>query len=239
MFLAQLRHVPGMHLVGIADMSPAAACGNLHRVGWPVPAYAARSLDEAARLGNTHVGDDWKALVAHPAIDIVVESTGNPLAAVEHILDAFEHGKHVVNVTVEADALCGLALARRARSAGIIYSLAYGDQPALICELVDWARAAGFEVIAAGRGHKWLPIFADSTPDTVWSHYGLTPEQAQVGGLNPRMFNSFLDGSKPAIECAAVCNATGTDRATGRPALSAASIDEIAESAGPPPTGVC
>jgi predicted homoserine dehydrogenase-like protein len=23
------------------------------------------------------------------------------------------------------------------------------------------------------------------------------------------MFNSFLDGSKPAIECAAVCNATG------------------------------
>ncbi|MGH8689227.1 MAG: SAF domain-containing protein, partial [Burkholderiales bacterium] len=74
---------------------------------------------------------------------------------------------------------------------------------------VDWARAAGFPVVAAGRGHKWLPHFAQSTPETVWGYYGLTPEQAQVGGLNPKMFNSFLDGSKPAIETSAVCNATG------------------------------
>jgi predicted homoserine dehydrogenase-like protein len=64
-------------------------------------------------------------------------------------------------------------------------------------------------VLAAGRGHKWLPHYAQSTPETVWGHYGLTPEQAQRGGLNPKMFNSFLDGSKPSIECAAVANATG------------------------------
>ena len=112
-------------------------------------------------------------------------------------------------VTVEADAFCGPLLARKAAEAGVVYSLAYGDQPALICDLVDWARAAGFPVVAAGRGHKWLPHFAQSTPETVWGHYGLTPEQAKVGGLNPKMFNSFLDGSKPAIETTAVCNATG------------------------------
>jgi predicted homoserine dehydrogenase-like protein len=64
-------------------------------------------------------------------------------------------------------------------------------------------------VVAAGRGHKWLSHFAQSTPETVWGYYGLTPEQAARGGLNPKMFNSFLDGSKPSIESAAVSNATG------------------------------
>jgi predicted homoserine dehydrogenase-like protein len=157
----------------------------------------------------------------------VIEATGNPVAAVEHILAAFRHGKHVVNVTVEADAFCGLALAQKAKQAGVIYSLAYGDQPALICDLVDWARAAGFPVVAAGRGHKWLPHFAQSTPETVWGYYGLTPEQAKLGGLNPKMFNSFLDGSKPAIETSAVCNATGLTPAPEGLLYPAGSVDEI------------
>ena len=152
---------------------------NLERVGWNPERYAAASLDAAFTSGLTHVGEDWQALVAHPRIDIVVEATGNPIAAVEHALAAFGNGKHVVMVTVEADAFCGPLLARRAQEAGVVYSLAYGDQPALICDLVDWARASGFNVVAAGRGHKWLPHFAQSTPETVWGYYGLTPEQAQ------------------------------------------------------------
>ena len=104
--------------------------------------------------------------------------------------------KHVVMVTVEADAFCGPLLARRAAEAGVVYSLAYGDQPALICDLVDWARAAGFPVVAAGRGHKWLPHYAQSTPET-WGYYGLTPEQAKRGGLNPKMFNSSSTARSP------------------------------------------
>ncbi len=209
MYLAQVPRTPGVHLVGIADLSPEAACRNLARVGWDAQRVQAASLDEALRLGSTHVGDDWQALVAHPAIDIVVECTGSPVAAVDHCLAAFANGKHVVNVTVEADAFCGPLLARRAAQAGVVYSLAFGDQPALICDLVDWARTCGFPVVAAGRGHKWLPHFCESTPDTVWGNYGLTPEQAARGGLNPKMFNSFLDGSKPSIESTAVANATG------------------------------
>ena len=209
MYLAQIPRTPGVHLAGIADLAPAAAQANLARVGWPAGQSRAGSLDEALKTGTTFVGDDWHALVRHPAIDVIVECTGHPIAAVDHCLEAFAHGKHVVNVTVEADAFCGPLLAQRAAQAGVVYSLAFGDQPALICDLVDWARTCGFPVVAAGRGHKWLPHFSQSTPDTVWGHYGLTPEQARRGGLNPKMFNSFLDGSKPSIECTAVSNATG------------------------------
>ncbi|HVL35562.1 MAG TPA: Gfo/Idh/MocA family oxidoreductase, partial [Burkholderiales bacterium] len=227
MYLAQVPRTPGVHLVGIADLSPANAKANLARVGWPAEGSQAPSLDHALKEGRTHLSDDWEALVRHPAIDIVIEATGNPPAAVEHALAAFAHGKHVVMVTVEADAFCGPMLAQRAREAGVVYSLAYGDQPALICDLVDWARAAGFPVVAAGRGHKWLPHFAQSTPETVWGHYGLTPEQAEAGGLNPKMFNSFLDGSKPAIETSAVCNATGLTPAPEGLRYPPGSIDDI------------
>jgi predicted homoserine dehydrogenase-like protein len=209
MYLAQVPRIAGTQLVAIADLSPDAARRNLARVGWEPQRCAAATVDEAIRHGTTHVGDDWRALVAHPAIDVVVECTGHPIAAVEHCLAAFRHGKHVVNVTVEADAFCGPLLAKRAAEAGVVYSLAFGDQPALICDLIDWARCCGFPVVAAGRGHKWLPHFCESTPETVWGYYGLTPEQAARGGLNPKMFNSFLDGSKPAIESTAVSNATG------------------------------
>ena len=227
MYLAQVPKTPGVHLVGIADLAPANARTNLQRVGWLAERSAATSLEAALTSGATHVNDDWQALVSHPQIDIIVEATGNPMAAVEHALAAFQHGKHVVMVTVEADAYCGPLLARRSQEAGVVYSLAYGDQPALICDLVDWARAAGFPVVAAGRGHKWLPHYAQSTPETVWGYYGLTLEQAQVGGLNPKMFNSFLDGSKPAIESTAVCNATGLTPAPDGLAYPPASIDDL------------
>lgn len=209
MYLAQVPKTPGVHLVGIADLSPGNARTNLERVGWTADRFGAGSLDAAIKTHTTFVGDDWQALLAHPQVDIVIEATGHPVAAVDHALAAFRNGKHLIMVTVEADAFCGPLLARRAGEAGVVYSLAYGDQPALICELVDWARASGFHVVAAGRGHKWLPHFAQSTPETVWGYYGLTPEQAEKGGLNPKMFNSFLDGSKPGIESTAVCNATG------------------------------
>ena len=227
MYLAQVPKTPGVHMVGIADLAPDNARKNLDRVGWEAGRYSAPSLDAALASGLTHVGDNWERLVSHPQIDIIVEATGNPIAAVDHALAAFRNRKHVVMVTVEADAFCGPLLALRAREAGVVYSLAYGDQPALICDLVDWARASGFNVVAAGRGHKWLPQFAQSTPETVWGYYGLTSEQARVGGLNPKMFNSFLDGSKPAIETSAVCNATGLTPAPWGLAYPPASVDDI------------
>jgi predicted homoserine dehydrogenase-like protein len=227
MYLAQVPKTPGLHLVAIADLSPTNAKANLDRVGWNAGQYSASSLDDAIAKQTTLVTEDWQAVVRDPRIDVVVECTGHPIAAVEHCLEAFSYGKHVVNVTVEADAFCGPLLAKRAQDAGVVYSLAYGDQPALVCDLVDWARAAGFHVVSAGRGHKWLPHFAQSTPETVWGHYGLTPEQARIGGLNPKMFNSFLDGSKPAIECTAICNATGLVAPPDGLSYPPASVDDI------------
>ena len=227
MYLAQIPRTPGVHLVGIADLSPDAARTNLARVGWNPEKLKATNLDQAVKEGSTCISDDWQSLVRNPSIDIVVECTGSPLHAVDHILESFAHGKHVVNVTVEADAFCGPLLAKRAQAAGVVYSLAFGDQPALICDLVDWARTCGFPVVAAGRGHKWLPHFCESTPETVWGYYGLTPEQAARGGLNPKMFNSFLDGSKPSIESTAVSNATGLGVPSNGLLYPPASVEDI------------
>lgn len=227
MYLSQIPNTPGVHLVGIADLSPVNAKKNLARVGWRDEQSNASSLDEAIKTGQTHISDNWEALVSHPAIDVIVECTGHPIAAVDHCLLAFKNGKHVVNVTVEADAFCGPLLALKAAEAGVVYSLAFGDQPALICDLVDWARTCGFPVVAAGRGHKWLPHFCESTPETVWGNYGLTPEQAERGGLNPKMFNSFLDGSKPSIESTAVANATGLDVPSNGLLYPPASVEDI------------
>jgi predicted homoserine dehydrogenase-like protein len=209
MFLAQALRTTGLHLLGVADLAPARARENLARVGWPAERIIATSLGEAVDRGTTWVGDDAPALIAHPALDVVIDATGHPPSGIAHALAAIANGKHIVMVNVEADVLAGPLLARKARAAGVVYSLAYGDQPALIAEQVDWARACGFDVVAAGKGTKYLPAYHQSTPETVWGHYGLTAEQARLGGMNAQMFNSFLDGTKSAIEMAAVANATG------------------------------
>jgi predicted homoserine dehydrogenase-like protein len=183
MFAAQARRVPGLELAWVADL-------DLQRA--------------RAAAGGARVGADAGALIAAGGADVVVEATGSPAAAARHALAAIEHGQHVVMVTVELDALAGPALARRAAEAGVVYSLAYGDQPALICELVEWARVSGFEVVCAGKGTRYEPGFELTTPDTVWDRYGAKPE-----GGKARMYTTFADGTKSAIELAAVCNATG------------------------------
>ncbi|MEN3295496.1 MAG: hypothetical protein V7642_4749, partial [Burkholderiales bacterium] len=204
MYLSQAPRTPGIHLVGIADLQPQRAKQALINVGWDPARFDAATLEQASTSGRTAIIEDSTALIASPFIDIVIDATGSPGAGIAHVLACCEYKKHIVMVNVEADALAGPLLKRRADEAGIVYSLAYGDQPALICEMVDWARAAGFEVVAAGKGTKYLPAYHASTPDTVWQHYGLTAEDARKGGMNAQMFNSFLDGTKSAIEMAAV-----------------------------------
>ncbi len=227
MYLAQAKHTAGIHVAGIADLAPDRARASLARTGWAPQRFAAPSFAAAARTGATFVTDDAIALIAAPEIEIVIDATGHPAAGIRHALACCAHGKHIVMVNVEADALAGPLLARRAREAGIVYSLAYGDQPALICEMVDWCRAAGFEVVAAGKGTKYLPEYHTSTPDTVWPHYGFTPETVAAGDFNARMFNSFLDGTKSAIEMAAVANATGLIPAPDGLAFPPCGVDDL------------
>ena len=209
MFLTQAVGSENLHVVGVADINVPKAKDALARTGWPAERYTASSLDEAVRTGGTAVIDDSTALITHPAVEVILEITGNPLVGTYHAVTAIDHGKHVIMVNVEADCMVGPILQRRAQAAGVVYAMAYGDQPALICELVDWCRTVGFDVVAAGKGTKYLPEYNYSTPDTVWNYYGFTPEQLASGDYNPKMFNSFLDGTKSAIEMAAVANGTG------------------------------
>ncbi|MCI0526283.1 MAG: hypothetical protein L0Y56_02345, partial [Nitrospira sp.] len=209
MFLSQALRVQGLHVLGIADLSIERASAALRRAGWVEEQFTVNSFTEALKTGKTYLTDNSEKLIQAEGLEVLVEATGIPPVGIQHALKAFEYGRHVVMVNVEADILAGPLLAERAAAAGVVYSLAYGDQPALICELVDWARACGFEVVCAGKGTKYLPIFHTSTPDTVWGYYGFSPERVAQGDYNARMFNSFLDGTKSAIEMAAVANATG------------------------------
>lgn len=198
MFLAQVPATPGLRVSVIADLRPDNARKACTAVGW-----------SEAQIDDVAFTDDAMAMLTRSDVDVVVEATGNPVVGLVHAREAIRQGKHVVMVNVEADVLAGALLAVEARAAGVVYSMAYGDQPALTCELVEWARSCGFNVVAAGKGTKYLPSYHASTPDTVWDHYGLTATQATEAGMNAQMFNSFLDGTKSALEMAAIANATG------------------------------
>ncbi|MBX9827798.1 MAG: flagellar biosynthesis protein FlgA [Xanthobacteraceae bacterium] len=209
MFLSQARLTRGLHVVAVADLNVDRAKSQLATAGWPAAQFAAASLDDALKKRGTHVIADAESVIRHPGIEVIVEATGIPEAGIVHALKTIEHGKHIVMVNVEADAVAGPLLARKARAAGVVYSLAWGDQPALICEHVDWARAAGFKVVAAGKGTRYEPHYHRSNPDNVWDILDKYLNITDRKSINPKMFNSFVDGTKSGIEMTAVCNATG------------------------------
>jgi predicted homoserine dehydrogenase-like protein len=209
MFLAQARVTPGMKVVAVADLDGKRALQALGSAGWGADAISQASIGDAYKNNRIHVTADATALSAFSDIEVLVEATGVPSAGIRHAMDAIAAGKHIVMVTVEADALAGPVLAQKAQRAGVVYSLAWGDQPALICEHVDWAHACGFKVVAAGKGTRYEPHYHRSTPDTLWEILDKYLQITDRASINPKMFNSFIDGSKSGIEMTAVCNATG------------------------------
>ena len=196
MFLSQVPTTAGLEVAVIADLKPENAIKACKNVGWSNELIKkTKFVDEAIKAINL------------AEVDVVIEATGFPAAGIEHARQAFQNGKHIIMVNVEADVLAGAALVKEAKSAGVIYSMAYGDQPALTAEIVEWARASGFNVTSAGKGTRYQPVYHQSTPDTVWDYYGLSHEEAKKAGMNPKMFNSFLDGTKSGLEMAAIANA--------------------------------
>ena len=197
MFLSQVPFSIGLEITSIVDISIGNAKRNCRDVGWA-----------PERIESVLFFDNLQSMISRTKIDVLVEATGDPVEGTKHALIAIEAGLDIVMVNVEADVLSGPYLAKKAEKAGVVYSMAYGDQPALTTELVEWARASGFNVVAAGKGTKYLPQYHHSTPDTVWDYYGLNREEALSAGMNSRMFNSFLDGTKSALEMAAISNST-------------------------------
>ena len=211
-FLTQIRFTPGMRMIGIADLIPEKARQACLRAGWPEETLSfcdsTAAINDSARRSQTALTDDAYKLI-EADLDVILEVTGIPEAGAYHAWHALEAGKHVVMVNVEADVLLGLALKKKADEKKLVYSMAYGDQPALICEQIDWARTSGFEVVCAGKGTGYQPHYHYSTPQTVWKFYGFSEEQVKSGDYNPQMYNSFVDGTKSAIEMCAVANASG------------------------------
>ena len=198
MFLSQAPYTKGLNVFTICDLNIDKAKKACREVGW--------SEDQ---INNIIFTEDFEKAINDDEVDVVVEATGHPSSGIKHARTCFKHGKHVIMVNVEADVLAGPSLSAEANSAEVVFSMAYGDQPSLTLEIIEWARASGFKVSAAGKGTKYLPEYHYSTPKTVWDHYGLTSDEAEKAGMNSKMFNSFLDGTKSSLEMSAIANASG------------------------------
>jgi len=196
MFLAQYNQLKKIKIDSIIELDLDKAKKNCSNSG--LSEQKINEINFTTSLENTFNRD----------IDIYIEATGNPIVGTIHAVKIIKNKKHLILVNVEADVTCGKYLSDLANENGVICSMAYGDQPSLILEQIEWSRLNGFEVVCAGKGTKYHPDFEYSTPETVWGYYGLSKERAeQESGMNPKMFNSFLCGDKSAIEMCAVSNA--------------------------------
>lgn len=237
MYLTQARLTKGIHVLGIADLNPTSARTTLSRAGWPDEQTDVSSFPEAYRTGRTFLTDNADDLITADGLDVLIDATGDPAHGIRHALKAFDNGRHLVMVNVEADALAGPLLARRAADAGLVYSMAWGDQPALIADHVDWARTCGFKVVCAGKGTRYLPRYHSLTPDTVWDTLQEYLALKDPNQINLKMFNSFLDGTKSGVEMTAVCNATGLVPQADGLSFPPASRFELSEVCKPKETG--
>ena len=196
MFLAQYNHLDKIQIDSIVDLNIDRAKKNCINSG--LNSSTVNEINFTNSLDN----------ILDRNIEIFIEATGNPIVGTVHASKIIKNKKNIILVNVEADITCGKYLSDLAIENNVICSMAYGDQPSLILEQIEWARLNGFSVVCAGKGTKYHPTYEYSTPDTVWGHYGLSKERAEIeSGMNPKMFNSFLCGDKSAIEMCAVSNA--------------------------------
>ena len=217
MFLSQAPYTKGLNVFTICDLNIDKAKKACREVGW-----------NEDQINNVIFTEDFEKAINNDEVDVVVEATGHPSSGIKHARKCFKYGKHVIMVNVEADVLAGPSLSEEANSAEVVFSMAYGDQPSLTLEIIEWARASGFKVTAAGKGTKYMPEYHYSTPKTVWDHYGLTSDEAEKAGMNSKMFNSFLDGTKSSLEMSAIANASGLNVPTNGLLFPPCGMDDLA-----------
>lgn len=162
-----------------------------------------KEAEEAVQAGRKVATSDYKLAVRMEQTQVVIDATGSPEMGARVTLECIFHKKHIVMMNVECDVTIGPILRKLCEQAGIVYSLTAGDEPGSICEIYRFAKALGFQVVAAGKG-KNNPLNFYATPDTPeWA------EKAKERKMAARMLVEFVDGSKTMIEMAAVSNATG------------------------------
>ena len=185
-FTVQLDRIPAMQLVGVAELNPARAQKTCDLMEWPKERYSAKSFEEAAKNGTTCIVENAEELFKSDFIDILVDATGNPYAGIRHVKLACQYHKDIIMVNIECMAAVGPILTRMADEAGIVLSYAYGDQPAKLCSLIDWARTCGFEVCAAGEWRPYTEGDKELPPtDIVFERFGYDVEEAHRFGMNP------------------------------------------------------
>jgi predicted homoserine dehydrogenase-like protein len=236
----QVERAPGMRTAALADIETDKAVETLQNAGVDDALIeqvdGTESLDAAIESGDRAVIADGVDL-ANADVDVVVEATGIPEFGARHAYTAIMNETHVVMVTVEADTVVGPTLARLAEKAGVTYSMAYGDQPALLAELYDWAQTIGLDVVAAGKGNPFIEEYRYGTPEDVFERWGFDEEFVEENQLNPYMYNSFLDGTKVAVEMCAVANATGLKPDVPGMHLPTAELEDIPEQMRPKEDG--
>lgn len=203
--MSQMEKMDGMKVVAVADILPdraeqayqEAEIPSSEVVGWSNAQEASQAIQNGKRLATKA----FQNLVELPEIDVVIESTGIPSVGASACYHAILARKHVVNMNVEADATIGYYLASLAQSAGVVYTLAAGDEPGSIKEIYDFADALGFDIIAVGKG-KNNPLNRSVTPDDV-------AEQAKQKNMSAKMLASFVDGTKTMVEMTSIGNGIG------------------------------
>src|SRR5260370_24697157 len=195
----QVATRPGMRVMAAADLDLARAEACLRQDGAEaVVTDLLGPAQDALRRGRPIVTADAR-LLPQLELDALVEATGLPEVGARVAADAIENHVHVVMLNVEADVVVGPILAERRRRAGVVYTLAAGDQPGAIFELAEWAQTLGFRIVCAGRATALSTDSHHAPPDTY-------REQAERNQNNPKMYCSFRDGTKSQTEMAAVSN---------------------------------
>lgn len=203
--IGQMELMDGMKAIAVTDVLPGRAYDAFIEADVPQElvekAADAPQAEQIIQAGKRAALESTEELLKIPSLDVIVESTGIPEVGAQVCLKAIEAGKHIVNMNVEADATIGYYLGTLAQKAGVVYTLAAGDEPGSIKELYDFADALGFEILAVGKGKNNM-LNRSSNPESV-------SEKAKTKKMSPKMLASFEDGTKTMVEMTSIANAIG------------------------------
>lgn len=202
--VTQIGLMDGMEIGVVVDLDAGTASAGYEYMKDKPRVLATDNLGEAEKAfksGKKIATANYKLATRLSSVDVIIDATGSVEMGAITSLDAINFKKHIVMMSVECDITIGPILRKKAENAGIVYSLAAGDEPAAILELYRFANALGFTIVSAGKG-KNNPLDIYATPKDI-------EEAADERNMSARMLCEFVDGSKTAIEMAAVSNATG------------------------------
>ena len=150
---------------------------------------------------NVFITDDYKALIHHKDVDIIVDATGIPETGANICLETLNAKKSIVLLNVEMDITVGTYFYNEFKKQDLVCTGSDGDEPAAIFELVEFAKSIGLEVLVAGKG-KNNKIRLEANPDTV-------AEEALRRHMTAHMLASFADGTKTMAEMTLLSNSIG------------------------------